>query len=102
MTELMKMAIEIIDMETENEIFSNCKGNRNWGIRIEHYMTADGAEIKKAYVGRYGALQRRGLLGAFIKDIGKYHIRWYEYTYKKDFETVITTLAENGFYIKWI
>lgn len=102
MTELTEMVFNLISMEYENDLYSEIKGNRNWCIRTEHYITSNGQEIKKAYVGRYGALVRRGLLSALIRNIGKYHIRWYEFTYKKDFEKNITRLAENEFSISWI
>lgn len=102
MIELMEMAINLINMDYENSLYSEVKGNRNWSIRTEHYVIADNEEIKIAYVGRHGALERRHMFSEFIRDIIKYNIRWYNYTYKKDFEKNITRLAENGFYIKWI
>lgn len=102
MNELVEITKNLIIMNYENNLYSEIKGNRNWCIRTEHYITSDGQEIKTAYVGRYGALKRRGLLSEFIRNIGKYHIRWYNFTYKKDFEKNITQLAENEFYIKWL
>lgn len=99
MTELMEMAIELKKMEEENNIMSNVKGNRNWGIKTEIFPKSGD---KYAYIGRYGALRRRGLMSEFIKDIIKYRIRWYEYTYKKDFEEAVTMLENNNYNIRWI
>lgn len=101
-TELKTIIEEFVSMETDNKIFSKIRGNRNWGIKTEHYFTPNGQEIKVAYVGKFGTLNRRGMLSAKISDIAKYHIRWYEYTYKKDLEHTIMILAENDYYIKWI
>ena len=102
MTELKEMVLNLISMEYENDLYSEIKGNRNWCIRTEHYITPNGQEIKTAYVGKFGALARRGFLSELVSNIGKYHIRWYEFTYKKDFEKNITRLAENEFSIRWI
>ena len=99
---LISLATELINMDIENKLCSNIKGNRNWCIRTEHYITPNGQEIKKAYVGKFGAFKRRHMLSAFIVDIAKYHIRWYGYTYKRDFEHTMMILAENEYYIHWI
>jgi hypothetical protein len=99
MTELMEMALEIKKMDEENKIMSVLRGNRNWGIRIE-IMPESGN--KYAYIGRYGTLERRGLLSELISEIVKYHIRWFTYTYKKDFEEAITMLENNNYKIRWI
>jgi len=102
MTDLQKMVCNLISMEYENDLYSEIKGNRNWCIRTEHYITPNNQEIKVAYVGKFGSLKRRGLLSELISNVEKYHIRWYKYTYKKDFEKNITRLAENNFSISWI
>ena len=99
MEELIKMAVELKKMDEENNIMSIVKGNRNWGIKIEIIPESGN---KYAYIGRYGALCRRGLMGEFIRNIIKYHIRWFEYTYKKDFEEAVTMLENNNYIIRWV
>ena len=95
----MKIAIELKKMDEENNIMSIIKGNRNWGIKTE--IVPESGK-KYAYIGRYGALCRRGLMSELIKNIIKYHIRWFEYTYKKDFESAVAMLENNNYIIRWI
>ena len=101
-TEIATIVEELISFEKDKKIFSKIKGNRNWGVRTEHYFTKNGQEIKNAYVGKFGAMNRRDMFSATLGAITKYHIRWYEYTYKKDLENTIMILAENGYFIKWV
>ena len=94
MTELVKIAKDLVQMDVESAIGSKVEGRRNWAIRIENH---DG--VKVAYVGGYGQMRRRNLMGEYIRIIRKYHIRWFEYTYKKDFKTVVKTLKNAGYII---
>lgn len=94
MTELTKIAIELVEMDVVNNLCSKLDGRRNWTIRIE-----EREDVKVAYVGGYGVMKRRGMLGAFLKSIAKYHIRWFEYTYKKDFKKAVKVLEDNGYII---
>ena len=96
MEELLKMALDLKKMTEENKVMSIIRGNRNWEIKTTNYNGR-----KCAYVGRHGAMKRNGQLGAFIRDIGKYNIRWYTYTYKKDFDDALTMLEKNNYEIWW-
>ena len=101
-TEFKNIVNNLIEMDIENKLHSNIRGNRNWAIKLEHYYTTNNEEKKIAYVGRYGLMYKRGFLRCYLKEIGLYGIRFYSYTYKKDLEHTITQLLENDFYIKWI
>ena len=100
--ELMEMAIGMAKMKRENKLFSNVKGNRNWAIRTERWTNDEGIERKVAYVSRYGMMARRGMFSEFVRVIVKYNIRWYEFTYKKDFEEAIKLLEVDGYSINWL
>lgn len=100
--ELKEMVIELTKMDIENKLFSNVKGNRNWAIQTKRYINDDGIELKWAYVARYGMMERRGCFSEFLTDIAKYHIRWYKFTYKKDFEEAIKILESDGYEIYWL
>lgn len=89
MTELTKIAVGLVQMDIENTLGSKVKGRRNWAIRIENH---DGKKI--AWVGGYGQMRRRNLLGEYIRIINKYQIRWFEYTYKKDFKVAVKALED--------
>lgn len=94
MTELTKIAVELVKMDVENTLGSKVEGRRNWAIRIEKHDN-----VNVAYVGGYGRMARRNLLGEYIRIINKYQIRWFEYTYKKDFKTVVKALEDSGYVI---
>ena len=98
MSKATETVINLMEMEIENELGSVVRGNRNWAIRTEVL-----GSLKIAYVGRYGAMKRRGLMGARIAAIEKYNIRWYKYTYKKDFEKALKMLENDNYYkIGWV
>lgn len=99
--EMMEMAVALMEMEEENKVFSKVRGNRNWAIRTERFVNKEGKECKFAYVGRFGALNRANLMSALIVTIAKYNIRWYEFTYKKDFMEALQKLERDGFNIWW-
>ncbi len=94
MTELTKIVVELVKMDVENTLGSKVDGRRNWAIRIENH---DG--VKVAYAGGYGRMARRNLLGEYVRIIKKNQIRWFEYTYKKDFKTAVKALEEAGYNI---
>ena len=94
MTELTKIAVELVKMDVESTLGSKVEGRRNWAIRIENH---DG--VKVAYVGAYGQMRRRNLMSEYIRIIKKYQVRWFEYTYKKDFKAVVKALEEAGYNI---
>ena len=94
MTELTKIAVEMVKMDVENTLGSKVDGRRNWAIRIEKH-----GEVKVAYVGGFGKMAKRNLMGAYIRTIAKYQIRWFEYTYKKDFKAAVKTLEDTDYVI---
>lgn len=94
MTELTKIAVEMVKMDVENELGSKVDGRRNWAIRIENH-----GDVKVAYVGGYGRMAKRNLLGEYVRIIKKYQIRWFEYTYKKDFKAVVKALEDANYVI---
>ena len=85
---------EVIVMDITNKIISKVEGNRNWVIKTEVY---DGKKV--AICNRFGELKRRGHMVELLKTIAKYHIRWYEFTYKKDYMKAIEILKNNGYEI---
>ena len=98
MSKVTETVVSLMKMEIENELGSVVRGNRNWAIK-----TMVLGELKIAYVGRYGAMKRRGLMGDRIAAIEKYNIRWYKYTYKRDFEKALKMLENDNYYaIDWV
>ena len=94
MTELTKIAIELVEMDVVNNLCSKLDGRRNWAIRIE-----EREDRKVAYVGGYGRMADCRMMSAYLKEIAKYHIRWFKYTYKKDFKKAVKVLEDNGYII---
>lgn len=94
MTELTKIAVELVKMDVESTIGSKVDGRRNWAIRTENH-----GDVKVAYVGAYGQMRRRNLMSEYIRIIKKYQVRWFEYTYKKDFKAVVKALEDAGYII---
>lgn len=94
MTELTKIAIELAKMDIESTLGSKVEGRRNWAIRIEKH-----GDRKIARVGGYGQMRRRNLLCEYVRIINKYQIRWFEYTYKKDFKVAVEALENAGYVI---
>ena len=101
-TELAELAIGVLNMDRESKYFSKVKGNRNWCIRTERLITEEGKTYKSAWMGRYGAMTRHGMMGESLRYICKYNVRWYEFTYKKDFEEMVSLLEADGYRIRWI
>lgn len=97
MSKVTEMAVGLMKMEVENELMSIVRGNRNWVIK-----TLDYGDMKVAHVGKIGAMRRYGEMGEMISAIVKYNIRWYEYTYKRDFDKTWKMLEDNGYKIYWI
>ena len=95
--EIRNLLTEIATMNVENNLGSKVRGNKNWAIRVMTYSD----DYKPAEVGRYGTMNKLGYLGASFKDIAKYQIRWYYFTYKKDFDEAVKKLEENGYRIYW-
>lgn len=82
----------LTEMMIDNELHSKVSGNRNWIIKVEN---ADSGNRYITYAGRPGNasyFMQRG----FITDIVKYKIRWYYFTYKKDFDEAIEKLTSIG------
>ena len=94
--ELTDIALEVIEAEKEQKLASIVRGRKNYVIRTE----MDNGVT--AYVGTLKALHDKGLKAAFLVDVVKYHIRWFYFTYKKDFMTAVNILEENGCEVIWI
>ena len=91
--EFEQMINELMASLQENSEVSNVTSRRNWVIRTEVW---DGEPII-FWAGRYGEARRLGLLSEFVSLIAKNKIRWYEYTYKADFEKALQILRAAGF-----
>ena len=91
--EILNIATELVEMEKINDIMSILPGKRNWVIRIGVY---DG-EKTIDYSGTFGNAAKKGYMGAMVKTIIDYKIRWFEYTYKKDFLTALSLLKNLGY-----
>ena len=87
MTEITKMAMNLKLMETENNIVSKVDGRRNWFIRTEirnnHLLI---------YNCGFGEAKNKGLTSCRLFDIPKYNIRFYTFTYKKNYKKALETL----------
>ena len=72
-----------------NNIGSKVNGRRNYFIRTE---IIDG----KFYVFGCGMGEAvdRGITKCYLREIEEYHIRMYEFTYKKDFTKTLQILKE--------
>lgn len=93
MTELRKMAEELMEMNTISTLGSKVDGRRNWTIRIEHYP--DGVKI--ARIGGQGAMKPWS--SEMIMTVIERKIRWFHFTYKKDCKETEKILEENGYTI---
>ncbi len=93
--DITEMVNGLTKMETTNKYFSKVNGNINWTIRIETGITGK----KYAYAGRAGALRKRGLTSAYIREICERNIRWFDFTYKKDFEEMVELLKVDEYMI---
>lgn len=83
-------------MLLEEQLFSKVPGRRNWAIRVEH-------KDKIAYVGKFKALADRGFLSPTkLKTIAEKKIRWYEFTYKKDFMPMVFILKCANYDVKFL
>lgn len=70
------------------DIQSELNGRRNYSI-----VTHD----KKFYAGGYGQLNRRGLFSWSLYNMAKHNIWIRHYTYKKDFDIVVSKLLSAGY-----
>jgi len=93
MNKLVEMAVALTVMEVENTLHSKVDGRRNWVIRVETWTTTDG-ERKRVitYRGGYGFACDHGFMGCFVREIGERNIRWYTFTYKKDYQAAVNAL----------
>ena len=82
-------------MILKEQLFSKVSGKRNWVIRVEH-------KNKIAYVGRFKALADRGFMSSKVKTIAEKKIRWYEFTYKKDFMPMVFILECANYDVKFL
>ena len=100
---MKEMLMNLAVMEIENTIGSKVDGRRNWVIRMETW----GEKRVIAYRGGFGKADRGGWLSARLTDIGEKKIRWYEFTYKKDYMAALNKIKEGGAYdwyesfLKW-
>lgn len=84
----------LTEMVIENEINSKVEGRRNWVIRTE---VRNGKKVIP-YAGGYGRAVDIGWVGPeLITTIVKNSIRWYEFTYKKDYLEALKKLENKGF-----
>lgn len=98
----MKEIMEMTLMEVENTLRSKIPGRRNWVIRVETRHTNDSNSKRViTYRGGFGYAADRGFLECFLREIGERRIRWYEFTYKRDYMAAIAKLTENGVHDFW-
>ena len=100
--DFIEMIAGMAVMNIDNKLNSVIKGNRNWVIRKESYVCEDGSIWNHAYISKFGEMKRTGLFNERLKDICKHNIRWYYFTYKKDFLKAVKTLEENGYVVRWL
>jgi len=97
MNELMRTALELIETEVEGAINSKVDGRRNWVIRVE---TINGQRVI-TYCGGYGEALRYGRMSCLLRELGQYKIRWYKFTYKKDYKDALSKLMAAGAVNEW-
>lgn len=89
----------LTEMLIENEVNSKVESRRNWVIRTEI------RNEKKVipYAGSYGKAVDIGWVGPeLVMTIVKNSIRWYVFTYKKDYLEALKELESKGFIkTKW-
>lgn len=90
---MKEMMMNLVAMDIENKIGSRVEGRRNWVIRVE--TLSNGKRIV-SYCGGFGEAVREGWMSASLTKIGKKKIRWYEFTYKKDYMNALSKLADIG------
>lgn len=89
--------MNLFAMDIENNLCSKVRGKRNYSIRLEHRENEN-----IAYVGTWCGMKKHGLLGTVaLSTISEFKIRWFAYTYKKDFMNVINLLEKNNYTICW-
>lgn len=94
MTKLMNIAMNALAMELENNLFSKVEGRRNWVIRVQTSSQTGNRFIY--YKGGFGKACRLNCMEAYLRDIANEKIRWYEFTYKKDYLKALEILKECG------
>lgn len=95
MNNLTDIAVASLILTETGKAISKLNGRRNWTIRMEMVD-------KKAYVGTFGLLNRRGFNSEFLSYMASHGTCWAEFTYKKDFNDAIDALKENGFTIIFV
>lgn len=90
MENLKNITAEMKQMKIENTLSSKVCGRRNWMIKVYH-------KDQSALAFTTGEMVRRWLTSDRLSDIAEYHIRWYTFTYKKDFLQAVKTLEEWGY-----
>lgn len=95
MKEIVKNTMSAIILAESGKAISKLYGRRNYAIRME-------MNDKKALIGGYGVMQRRGLMGEYLSYMAEHGTTWAEFTYKKDFVTAINALEKNGFKVIWM
>lgn len=80
-------------VEVADKIVSNTPGRRNWLIRTE---VSRKGELVIFYNGAYGRADDLGLLSERISYIAEHKVRWYKFTYKKDYEAALNALRAMG------
>ena len=84
MANLTEITAELITMDIMNKVCSKVNGRRNYVIRTENG--------KIVFAGGYGTAKRYGWLSEYLTYITEHHVRWYEFTYKKDFDEACALL----------
>lgn len=89
MTEFRTLVNELKEMDAENKLYSKVTTNRNWGIQLQ---TIPSTGERYATAGRWNSLTHC----YFLTEIRERHIRWFSFTYKKDFKEMVKVLEDSG------
>lgn len=95
---ITETAINLLTMELDEAIISKLDGRRNWVIRVE---TNSNNERIISYHGSYGEARRWGYLSCMLRELGIRKIRWYKFTYKKDYKAALELLLAIGVKNEW-
>lgn len=87
-------ALELLNAEVEQKVFSKLDGRRNWMICTEVY---DG-KPRIRYHGTFG--EGEWCTTCYLSEMVDKHYRWFYFTYKKDYKEALKTLHDIG-YITW-
>jgi hypothetical protein len=88
MANLSEIIAELNNLKREETLCSKVQGRRNWVIRTEFINN----KMYVRYAGSFGGADRFGYLTESLQYMAEHHVRWYVFTYKKDYTETLNKL----------